>query len=460
MSFEDAIVVEGLSKCYEIYDQPRDRLKQFVFRRLQRLAGLPQKRYYKEFWALHNVNLCVRKGETVGIVGKNGSGKSTLLQLICNTLHPTSGSITLSGRVAALLELGSGFNPEFTGRENVYLNGNILGLTRSEIETRFDQIVAFADIDEFIDRPVKTYSSGMMLRLAFAVASNADPEILIIDEALAVGDELFQRKCFSRLETIRSRGATVLFVSHSGAQIVDLCDRAVLLDEGEMVAVGAAKDIVCQYQRLLYAPANHKAQVRAKIVAMFTDGVGVPDAAEIAESIQETDAADACGLFEETYDPHLIPATTVEYESHGPLIGTPEILTLDGRRVNGLVRGRRYRYCYKARFNRSANTVRFGMAIKSMSGVSYAGALSTPGWSSALPVVEQGSTAEIEFLFDCNFNPGTYFLNAGVFGLEGDTEVVLHRRADVAAFRVLPVVDNIETETVYLKFKPSVVIHV
>ena len=197
MSSEIAIKVENLSKCYHIYDQPRDRLKQMILPRMQRAIGMQPRQYFREFWALKDVSFEVKKGETVGIIGRNGSGKSTLLQMVCGTLNPTSGSIQTSGRIAALLELGSGFNPEFTGRENVYLNGAVLGLSRDEIDVRFDEIAAFAEIGEFIDQPVKTYSSGMMVRLAFAVAINVDPQILVVDEALSVGDELFQRKCFS-----------------------------------------------------------------------------------------------------------------------------------------------------------------------------------------------------------------------------------------------------------------------
>ena len=188
MSSEIAIKVENLSKCYQIYDQPRDRLKQFLLPRLQRVVGLTPKQYYREFWALKDTSFDVKKGETVGIIGRNGSGKSTLLQMICGTLSPTTGSVATHGRIAALLELGSGFNPEFTGRENVYMNASVLGLTNDEIDARFDEIAAFADIGEFIEQPVKTYSSGMYSRLAFSIAINVDPEILIVDEALAVGE--------------------------------------------------------------------------------------------------------------------------------------------------------------------------------------------------------------------------------------------------------------------------------
>ncbi len=260
-----AIKVENLSKCYQIYEQPRDRLKQMILPRLQRAVGAAPKQYFREFWALKNVSFEVKKGETVGIIGRNGSGKSTLLQMICGTLNPTSGGIQTNGRIAALLELGSGFNPEFTGRENVYLNASVLGLSKEETDQRFDEIAAFAEIGNFIDQPVKTYSSGMMVRLAFAVAINIEPDILIVDEALAVGDELFQRKCFSRIESIRASGVTILFVSHSASQIVELCDRCMLMDAGEKLADGIPKPVVARYQKLLYASVEKRESLRQQI---------------------------------------------------------------------------------------------------------------------------------------------------------------------------------------------------
>ena len=239
-----AIRVNNLSKCYHIYDRPQDRLKQLVVPKLRSLVGRNPNRYYREFWALNDVSFEVGRGETIGIIGRNGSGKSTLLQMICGTLDPTAGLVETRGRVAALLELGAGFNPEFTGRENVYMNATVLGLTQEEISTRFDSIASFADIGEFIEQPVKHYSSGMYARLAFAVAINVDPDILVVDEALAVGDEPFQRKCFSRIEKIRNDGGTILFVSHSGSTVINLCDRAILLHRGERLYTGTPKRAV------------------------------------------------------------------------------------------------------------------------------------------------------------------------------------------------------------------------
>jgi lipopolysaccharide transport system ATP-binding protein len=246
-----AIKVENLSKCYQIYDNPRDRLKQFIAPRLQRLTWQTPKQYFHEFWALRDVSFEVKKGETVGIIGRNGSGKSTLLQMICGTLNPTAGSVETYGRIAALLELGSGFNPEFTGRENVYMNASVLGLSNKEIDARFDDIVVFADIGDFIEQPVKTYSSGMMVRLAFAVIAHVDADILIVDEALAVGDAFFTQKCMRFLRNFMKTG-TVLFVSHDTGAVVNLCNKAVLLNHGQVAETGTPKEVIEHYLATLY----------------------------------------------------------------------------------------------------------------------------------------------------------------------------------------------------------------
>ncbi len=245
---EIAISVQGLGKCYHIYGNPRDRLKQFFSPRLQRLSGVPQKQYFREFWALKDINFEIKRGDTVGIVGRNGSGKSTLLQILCGTLHPTTGSVEVKGRVAALLELGAGFNPEFTGRENVYMNAAVLGLSRSEIENRFESIAKFADIGDFIDQPVKVYSSGMYVRLAFAVIAHVDADILIVDEALSVGDAVFTQKCMNFIREFQKRG-TLLFVSHDMASVQALCQSAIWLGHGEIRQVGDSKKITQAYLR-------------------------------------------------------------------------------------------------------------------------------------------------------------------------------------------------------------------
>ena len=232
--------VEGLGKCYRIYDQPADRLKQMFLSRFGRHYG-------REFWALRGVSLELCQGETLGILGRNGSGKSTLLQLLAGTLAPTTGRLERRGRVAALLELGSGFNPEFTGRENVLINAAVLGLSEAEVRLRFDEIVAFADIGEFLDQPVRFYSSGMLMRLAFAVSTAVDPDVLLLDEALAVGDVFFRQKCYQRLEQLRQRGVAIVLVSHVAHEVEQYCQRAVLLDHGLPVFEGPAREAVKRY---------------------------------------------------------------------------------------------------------------------------------------------------------------------------------------------------------------------
>ncbi len=242
-----AIKADSLSKCYHIYATPRDRLKQFFMPGLRRMLGLPEKLYARDFWAVRDVSFDVERGQTVGIIGRNGSGKSTLLQIICGTLTPTGGSVEVNGRVAALLELGSGFNPEFTGRENVYLNGSVYGLRRDSIDAKMKDILDFADIGDFIDQPVKTYSSGMFVRLAFSVVMHVDPEILIVDEALSVGDAFFQSKCAAAIRAMMKKGTTVLFVSHDTHAVKSLCDKAILMEGGRIAAYGDSADVVEKY---------------------------------------------------------------------------------------------------------------------------------------------------------------------------------------------------------------------
>lgn len=247
MSSEELIIsVESLGKKYDIYAQPADRLKQMILPRLGRVVGRHGLQYHKEFWALRDVSFSVRRGETVGIIGRNGSGKSTLLQMICGTLHPTAGEVRTFGRIAALLELGAGFNPEFTGEENVYLSGLLYGIPEAELRKRFDSILAFADIGDFIRQPVKTYSSGMYVRLAFSIAAHVDADTLVIDEALSVGDIRFTQKCMRFLREFQKRG-TLLFVSHDTGAVTNLCDRAVWLDHGELQMDGVTRDVVEAY---------------------------------------------------------------------------------------------------------------------------------------------------------------------------------------------------------------------
>ena len=235
----NAVEFQGVSKSYAIYDAPGDRLKE--------LLSLNRLKRHQDFWALHDVSFEVKGGETFCIVGENGSGKSTLLQMVAGILHPTSGTVAVHGRVSALLELGAGFNPEFSGRDNVYLNGSILGLTTRQIDQRYQDIAAFAEIGDFIDQPVKTYSSGMVVRLAFAVAINVDPEILLVDEALAVGDIYFRQRCMRKVHELRQRGITILFVSHAVSDVKAIGDRVLWLDHGRMIDCGEPDRVVSKY---------------------------------------------------------------------------------------------------------------------------------------------------------------------------------------------------------------------
>jgi lipopolysaccharide transport system ATP-binding protein len=248
MIFPPAIAALNLGKCHTLYARPQDRLKQFFWGK--------KKPYYTPFWALREVSFEVMPGEVVGIIGRNGAGKSTLLQLVCGTLFPTEGTIDVQGRIAALLELGAGFNPEFSGRENVFLNGAILGVSRAEMEARFDEIVAFSGIGDFIDQPVKTYSSGMYVRLAFSVAVHIDPDILIIDEALSVGDGAFSRKSFERIMALKEKGATILFCSHSMYQVEVLCQKAIWLEKGRVRMIGPAQEVTAAYSTALVVEAT------------------------------------------------------------------------------------------------------------------------------------------------------------------------------------------------------------
>lgn len=456
MSSEElSILAEGLSKRYEIYPEPVDRLKQMILPKVRRWASLDERDYFQEFWALRDVSFGIRRGETVGIVGRNGAGKSTLLQLICGTLTPTRGEISVHGRVAALLELGSGFDPEFTGRENVYLNAAVLGLSHDEIDSRFDSIAAFAEIGRFIEQPVKTYSSGMYVRLAFAVAINVDPEILVVDEALAVGDEAFQRKCFARLNDIRESGATILLVSHAAGTVVELCDRAILLDSGEMLATGTPRFVVSRYHKLAYAPPAMASTMREAIRLEAAAGVGnaLRDTADevhrgVAVARQPGSSEKAC------FDEGLIPRSTVRYEQCGARIEQPRIETLQGRRVNVLPAGGDYAYTYRVKFQEHAFGVRFGMMIKTVTGLELGGGATAPSAGEGL-TVEAGQVFAVRFRFCAMLEPGTYFLNAGVTAIGVDGEIYLDRILDVAMLRITSDSQRLATGMVDFDVEPE-----
>ncbi|MBN8947711.1 MAG: ABC transporter ATP-binding protein [Rhodanobacter sp.] len=444
------IRVDGLAKRYEMYSQPSDRLKQMILPRLHRAARRPPRAYFKEFWALRGVSFDVFHGETVGIVGRNGSGKSTLLQMICGTIRPTLGNLAIDGRISALLELGAGFNPEFTGRENVLLSGLVYGISEAEIRAKYDEILDFSGIGQFIDQPVKTYSSGMYVRLAFAVAINVSPDILVVDEALAVGDEAFQRKCLARIDAIRDAGATVLFVSHSAGTVVELCDRAILLDQGEMLMEGTPKDVVTTYQKLLYAPEDRSDRLRQEIIAAYRNGAGLSTLLVSGPQDQGSAVADATSdSMELDVDPAyweegMLSSSMIDYEKRGASIEDPHIETLDGRQVNVLATGRTYVYTYRVRVEQTLARVRCGMMIRSMTGVEVGGAASSIP-QAAVPLVAAGEEFVARFSFRCLLHPGVYFLNAGVLAAIGEGEEYVDRRIDVVMFRVMPSLTRLAT---------------
>lgn len=414
------IEIRDLSKCYKIFNKPQDRLKQSI-------VG-DKKKYYKEFWALKNISLNVKKGETFGIVGKNGSGKSTLLQIIARTLSQTSGTVKSDGKIAALLELGSGFNPDFTGKENIYMNGTILGLSNNEIDDFYDEIVNFADIGDYINQPISTYSSGMVVRLAFAVQAIVPKDILIVDEALAVGDELFQKKCFNKIQEFKDSGGTILFVSHSGGTVIELCDRAMLLDSGECLLIGGSKDVVNTYQRLMYTSGEKKNEIRNEIIQMqntFT----LSDNLKTSETTYKRDT----DFYEELYDPNLKPKDTLRYETKYAEISDVKIVNSKDKIVNILKSGDMYLYKYKVKFYSDWNTVKFGMLIKTISGFELGGCA-----TEEFKLFKKGSEYEVVFQFTPKLNIGTYFLNAGVSAITAESEeVYLDRLIDAAAFKIM-----------------------
>lgn len=452
---EVAISVNHVSKCFKRYRHPVDRLKEIF---------VPGKSLAENFWALQDINLQVWKGQTLGIVGRNGSGKSTLLQIIVGTLTPTDGNVQVNGRVSALLELGSGFNPDFTGRQNVFFNGQLLGLTHQEIEQKFDDIVAFADIGDFIDQPVKTYSSGMYVRLGFAVATSVDPDILIVDEALSVGDEAFQRKCFSRIHEIKDRGGTILFVSHSAASIIQLCDSALLMDRGELLLEHTPKMIISKYQKMIYADADQMALMREEIRQLKHQIYQPPQIATVIVNHSSTETINSKqelpkletknGHYKDYFDPKLVPDHPIRYPSKGAEIQEPHITTLEGEKVNHLIARNTYIYNYSVKFDKPAAHVRFGMLIKTVSGFELAGA-SFLATSQSIKQIEAGTIIQIKFKFDCLLLPDVYFLNAGVSGIVDNEFTYLDRCIDVGMFRVQPCEESCSTGVVDLLVEPT-----
>lgn len=417
------IDIQELGKAYAIYDSHGARLIDALLRERSRA---------REFWALQDVSFSVRGGEVVGIVGRNGSGKSTLLQMIAGTLTPSSGRAVVNGRVAALLELGSGFNPEYSGRENIFLNGLLLGATREEIAECLGEIESFADIGAYFDQPVKTYSSGMVVRLAFAVQALLPKDILIVDEALAVGDELFQRKCFAAMEQFREKGGTVLFVSHSGEAVVQLCDRALLLHHGKLVLDGSAKYVMDWYHKLIYASTEAAPRLLAQISAANGVTRDTVDLDVIDEPLLEADA-----ITEMDYDPHLQSCSTMFYEMRGARFVDYAVRDAEGRRVNLLRSRQTYEWVYEVEFTKVLRHARFGMTIKTAAGLELGGMSSAPAFRGVGPMCA-GQRLRVHFAFTCLLAPGIYFINAGVAGGHDGEEYYLARAVDLGVFRVLP----------------------
>jgi lipopolysaccharide transport system ATP-binding protein len=338
LSDDISIRVENLGKCYQIYERPQDRLKQSLVPRLRRMLGQPAPDYFREFWALRDVSFKVRKGETVGIIGRNGSGKSTLLQIICGTLTPTTGTVETKGRVAALLELGAGFNPEFTGRENVLLNAAILGFPQDEMLARMGKVLEFSELGEFLDQPVKTYSSGMYARLAFSTAIHVDPQIFIVDETLAVGDARFVAKCMRRINEIKERGTTILFVSHDVSSVRTLCERAVWIDKGAVVDQGDVFPVSGRYMEFIFRDElSPRTELHDDLLGRLTEsevegaGPTMNEGAPVAETVlDDTVGAAAAGL--PTLAREIDSRPVTHWGSHRGLILSASVRDKDGIR--------------------------------------------------------------------------------------------------------------------------------
>ena len=422
-----AIRVQNLSKCYQIYDAPRDRLKQFVAPRLQRMAGQIPKQYFREFWALKDISLEIKKGETVGIIGRNGSGKSTLLQLICGTLSPTSGNVEANGRIAALLELGSAFNPEFTGRENVYMNAAVLGLSKEEVDARFDHIAAFADIGQFIEQPVKTYSSGMIVRLAFAVQSQIDPDILVVDEALSVGDAKFQAKCFERLRRLKENGTSILLVTHSSEQIVTHCSNAILLNNGTQLESGDPKHVVNRYMDLLFG--KEKITLES-LPAQSVNAAALP-AANTAYTLSNSE-----DIF---YSRPGYNSSEYRWGDGAATILDFYIAADDEPYPSAVTTGQTILFGISAKFNSDLLRPLFGVITKTKEGVAVNGANSEMlECTDFQTLFQKGAVMHAEASFKCRLAPGDYFISIGIATRQGEEVTPHDRRYDAIHFVVRP----------------------
>lgn len=394
-----AIQVENLTKIYKLYHKPSDRLKETL--------GI--KVNAREHYALKSVNFQVKKGETVGIIGTNGSGKSTILKIITGVLSPTRGQVKVEGRISALLELGAGFNMEYTGIENVYLNGTMLGFTKEEIDARLQNILDFADIGDFVHQPVKSYSSGMFVRLAFAVAINIDPEILVVDEALSVGDVFFQAKCYRKFEEFKKQGRTILFVSHDLGSITKYCDRAILLNQGSKIFEGTPKEAVDIYKKVLVHQYD-------------------PDAEQAAgqEERSQADWKDSISV-----NPNLI-----EYGEKIAEITDYAILDDEGLITNTLVKGKEFSVRMKVDFHEEIKEPIYAFTIKNLQGIEITGT-NTMYEKSDVKGKKAGESQEITFTQRLDLQGGEYLISLGCTGYRNGEFVVFHRLYDVCSMVVI-----------------------
>ena len=424
MAEDIAISVNDVSKMYKLYDNPMDRLKESL--------GLSRKKKYKEHYALNHVSFQVHKGETVGIIGTNGSGKSTILKIITGVLSPTGGEVSVNGRISALLELGAGFNGEYSGLENVYLNGSMIGFSREEIDAKLQSILDFADIGEFIHQPVKTYSSGMFVRLAFAVAINIDPEILIVDEALSVGDVFFQAKCYRKFEEFKEMGKTILFVSHDLSSIGKYCDRVVLLNKGEKLAEGGAKEMVNLYRRVLvnqYDDADLEEgaeNAEAGQDGQLTDGTA-------GENVSKKEHAGGGRAMKDSLN---LNPKVLEYGSKLGEIVDFAIRDDTGMITNVIEKGKEFSVQMKVRFQADVNDPIFAFTLKDLKGTEITG---TNSMYEHTPVKPQkaGDVREITFKQIMPLEAGEYMLCLGCTGYKDGDFTVFHRLYDVCNLTVI-----------------------
>ena len=415
MNKNSAIKIQNLTKTYKLYKEPLDRLKESLHP-----FG---KKYHNDFYALKDVSFEIKKGETVGIIGRNGSGKSTLLKIITGVLTPSAGRVNVHGKISAILELGAGFNPEMSGLENIYLNSSINGMSKQDTDKKIEEILDFAELGDFIYQPLKSYSSGMKARLGFAVAINIEPDILIVDEALAVGDAAFQRKCFAKMEAIRKNGATILFVSHSEGQIVNLCSRAIWLSNGEKIIEGIPKLVTGLYVK------NASKKVIDKII--------IQKEMQLLEKNLEknNERKKKQTQTEEFYDTSLISKSKISYEEKGAKLYDFCVKNNRGEQVNTLMTGEVYFYCYKVKYLQNFKHVRLGMNIKTANGIVLGGGQYP--YNETKDGIEVFANREYRMCwsFKCSLGEGAYFFNSGTFDLE--TQVPLHRVLDAYMFKVV-----------------------